>query len=435
MAMKNGNSLWCFSNSTFFQYLTLSRKIAPHPNNEQLAMSKLLEYLSIDSVLPSPDYEKSFQFFKKYAQELELKIQKYEMETGKPIYVLKKKGTKTRAKAVMFFAPLDVAPTDEAEWTTAPNSPGRDTDGKIFARGTQRGKSTTIQLLEALRRFKVTGKAKFQRDLYLVFGSGTDDGAGSDSLYRFLDSNAFREFDIGYAIADAEPSETDVYKVCHSERLSWELSIKIAGKVGHQSRFVERDCGRKLAAFLAKVYQFRDEQEARLTATENGARLGDVTTISLTDAAGGTMTSLLPDQIQVFFNVRIPPNPSAFYKFEELVHQWCEAAGPGVTYEFTEKPQSISTTSTAYDDAFWNAFSGAITKEGAKYEIEVQPTPSGLQLLRDWNVPVLGFSAVANIENRIFAGDEYIPEREFFNGIDVYERLIGAIANLSTNAD
>lgn len=61
-------------------------------------------------------------------------------------------------------------------------------------------------------------------------------------------------------------------------------------------------------------------------------RLGDVTTVNLTKIEGGVAHNVVPNEITMCFDIRLPPNVN-MPKFEEQLSAWCQEAGPGVTYE------------------------------------------------------------------------------------------------------
>lgn len=72
-------------------------------------------------------------------------------------------------------------------------------------------------------------------------------------VQKFIETNAFRSLNVGFALDEGLASETDVYRVFHAERCVWWLTVRVHGAPGHGSRLeIEDTAGPKLTAFLSE---------------------------------------------------------------------------------------------------------------------------------------------------------------------------------------
>ncbi|KOB65554.1 Aminoacylase-1, partial [Operophtera brumata] len=99
----------------------------------------------------------------------------------------------------------------------------------------------------------------------------------------------------------------------------------------------------------------------------------------------------------------------------EKLSQWCAEAGAGVSVEFTQKDNFVSPTVLDDSNLYWVAFKGAADK---------------LRYLREKGIPALGFSPMSNTEPGLHEHDERLKLDVFLRGIQIYEALVPAIANV-----
>uniref|UniRef100_A0A8C6F723 N-acyl-aliphatic-L-amino acid amidohydrolase n=1 Tax=Monodon monoceros TaxID=40151 RepID=A0A8C6F723_MONMO len=118
--------------------------------------------------------------------------------------------------------------------------------------------------------------------------------------------------------------------------------------------------------------------------------------------------------------------------FEEQLQGWCQAAGEGVTFEFAQKWTEPRVTSTDDSDPWWAAFSGVCKDMNLTLEPEIFPAATDSRYLRAVGVPALGFSPMNHTPVLLHDHDERLHEAMFLRGIDIYTRLLPALASVPT---
>ncbi|XP_004411558.1 PREDICTED: aminoacylase-1 isoform X4 [Odobenus rosmarus divergens] len=116
--------------------------------------------------------------------------------------------------------------------------------------------------------------------------------------------------------------------------------------------------------------------------------------------------------------------------FEEQLQGWCRAAGEGVTFEFAQKWTESRMTSIDDSDPWWAAFSGVCKNMNLTLEPEIFPAATDSRYLRVVGVPALGFSPMNRTPVLLHDHDERLHEAVFLRGIDIYTRLLPALASV-----
>uniref|UniRef100_A0A8C0MSB0 N-acyl-aliphatic-L-amino acid amidohydrolase n=2 Tax=Canis lupus familiaris TaxID=9615 RepID=A0A8C0MSB0_CANLF len=116
--------------------------------------------------------------------------------------------------------------------------------------------------------------------------------------------------------------------------------------------------------------------------------------------------------------------------FEEQLQGWCQAAGDGVTFDFAQKWTESRVTSTDDSDPWWAAFSGACKDMNLTLEPEIFPAATDSRYLRAVGVPALGFSPMNLTPVLLHDHDERLHEAVFLRGVDIYTRLLPALASV-----
>nr|KAF6334782.1 aminoacylase 1 [Pipistrellus kuhlii] len=232
------------------------------------------------------------------------------------------------------------------------------------------------------------------------------------------------------AVKDAEglANPTDAFTVFYSERSPWWVRVTSTGKPGHGSRFIEDTAAEKLHRVVGAVLAFREEEKQRLQANAR-LKLGAVTSVNLTKLEGGMAYNVVPATMSASFDFRVAPDVD-LQAFEERLHGWCQAAGPGVTFEFVQKWTEPRITSTDDSDPWWAAFSGVCKDMSLTLEQEIFPAATDSRYLRAVGVPALGFSPMNRTPVLLHDHDERLHEAVFLRGIDIYTRLLPALASV-----
>lgn len=66
---------------------------------------------------------------------------------------------------------------------------------------------------------------------------------------------------------------------------------------------------------------------------------------------------------------------------------------------------------------------------GVEVEPEIFPASTDSRFIRELGIPALGFSPMRNTPILLHDHNEYIDQGVFLDGIQVYERLIAALAS------
>uniref|UniRef100_A0A183CHP8 M20_dimer domain-containing protein n=1 Tax=Globodera pallida TaxID=36090 RepID=A0A183CHP8_GLOPA len=106
-------------------------------------------------------------------------------------------------------------------------------------------------------------------------------------------------------------------------------------------------------------------------------------------------------------------------KVEEMIAAWCKEAGTDVTYEFIQKGTGKGVTSTDPSDP-WKC---AISKE-----IFIGGTDA--RHLRQVGIPAIGFSPMINTPILLHDHNEFLNERVFLRGVQLYAKMVPRLANL-----
>lgn len=389
-------------------------------------MSLFREYLRLKTVHPEPDYDAALRFLDRMAKELNLPLKKIEVCPGRVVSIITWVGTNPALKAILLNSHTDVVPVYQEHWKYDAFAAFKDAEGNIYGRGTQDMKSVTIQYIEAIRRLKAAGK-RFPRTIHLMFVPDEEVG-GHKGMETFVKLPEFQNLNIGFALDEGLANPEDAFTVFYGERNPWWITVHCPGCPGHGSRFVENTAAEKLRRVINSFLDFRQREKHRLDTTECFT-LGDVTTVNMTMVKGGVAYNVIPAEMDVSFDLRIPPTVN-LQEFEEQIKVWCEEAGEGITYEFAQKHMNQNTTSTEESDPWWSVFSSTCKAMNMTLKKEIFPAATDSRFIRAVGLPAIGFSPMNSTPILLHDHNEFLNERVFVRGIQVYERLVPALASV-----
>jgi aminoacylase len=395
--------------------------------SEDVAVTNFRRYLRINTEHPHPDYESCKKFLFEYGKELGLEVWAHDCVPGKPMVGMTLVGTDPSLPSLHLYSHTDVVPTFRESWKNDPYSAYKDADGNIFARGAQDMKCVGIQYTEALRRLKEGGNAKFLRTVHILWGPEEELG-GTLGMGKFVETEKFKNLNIGFSLDEGLANPSDAYKVYYGERCVWWLKVSCKGFPGHGSRFIENNAGAKLQAVINSFLGFREEQRKKLEGDKN-LTLGDVISVNLTKVEGGVQMNVLPPEFAAYFDMRVPPSTD-FDKLEAQIGEWCKQAGPDVTYEFLHHVRVKNVTPTTKEDPWWNAFSSVLEEEHCKIEKEIFIGATDSRYLRERGFKSIGFSPMNNTPTLLHDHNEYLNEKVFLRGVELYAKLIPRLANV-----
>ncbi|XP_061052896.1 aminoacylase-1 isoform X2 [Eubalaena glacialis] len=399
------------------------RREGEHPS-----VTLFRQYLRIRTVQPEPDYGAAVAFLEERACQLGLGCQKVEVAAGRVVTVLTWPGTNPRLSSLLLNSHTDVVPVFKEHWSHDPFEAFKDADGYIYGRGAQDMKCVSIQYLEAVRRLKVEGH-HFPRTIHMTFVPDEEIG-GHQGMELFVKRPEFQALRAGFALDEGLANPTDAFTVFYSERSPWWVQVTSTGKPGHGSRFIEDTAAEKLHKVVSSILAFREKERQRLQ-SDPQLKQGAVTSVNLTKLEGGVAYNVVPATMSASFDFRVAPDVD-LKAFEEQLQGWCQAAGEGVTFEFAQKWTEPRVTSTDDSDPWWAAFSGVCKDMNLTLEPEIFPAATDSRYLRAVGVPALGFSPMNHTPVLLHDHDERLHEAVFLHGIDIYTRLLPALASVPT---
>uniref|UniRef100_A0A7N6BMT5 N-acyl-aliphatic-L-amino acid amidohydrolase n=1 Tax=Anabas testudineus TaxID=64144 RepID=A0A7N6BMT5_ANATE len=384
------------------------------PEGEDSSVTLFREYLRLRTVHPKPDYDAALRFLDRIAEELGLPMKKIEVCPGKVVSIMTWEGTNPALKSILLNSHTDVVPVFQEQWKYDAFSAFKDAEGNIYARGTQDMKCVTIQYIQAVRRLKAEGR-KLMRTVHLMFIPDEEIG-GHEGMETFVNHPEFKKLNIGFALDEGLANPGEAFTVFYGERNPWWITVHCPGSPGHGSRFVENTAAEKLRQVINSFLNFREKEKHRLNTSEC-LTLGDVTTVNMTMVKGGVAYNVIPAEMDVSFDLRIPPTVN-LQEFEKQIKQWCKEAGDDITYEFAQV-----CVLKLIAQLYYCCLNMTLEKE-------IFPAATDSRFIRAVGIPAIGFSPMNRTPILLHDHNEYLNEQIFLKGISVYKRLIPALANV-----
>uniref|UniRef100_A0A8C1KKJ7 N-acyl-aliphatic-L-amino acid amidohydrolase n=1 Tax=Cyprinus carpio TaxID=7962 RepID=A0A8C1KKJ7_CYPCA len=373
------------------------------PGTEDPSVTLFREYLRLKTVHPEPDYDAAIRFLERIAEELALPLKKVEVCPGRVVAIITWVGSRPELKSVVLNSHTDVVPVYEEHWKHDPFAAVKDEHGNIYGRGSQDMKCVTIHHL-----------------VFLMFLTDEEVG-GHKGMETFVKHPEFQKLNIGFALDEGLANPTNAYTVFYGEKNPW-CEYHICLFLMHQSVLCPQR--RVINSFL----EFREKEKTRLN-TNECFTLGDVTTVNMTMVKGGVAYNVVPAEMDVSFDLRIPPTVN-LQEFEEKIKAWCKEAGEDVTYDFAQKHMDQNFTSTEESDPWWHAFSSTCKAMNMTLKKEIFPAATDSRFIREEGLPAIGFSPMNLTPILLHDHNEYLNEQVFLRGIQVYERLVPALASV-----
>ncbi|KAL3268598.1 hypothetical protein HHI36_007705 [Cryptolaemus montrouzieri] len=392
-----------------------------------LALKNFREYLRIPSVHPNVNYNDCVKFLKQLAEDIDLPIEVIRVKPTKPVVLITWKGERPDLPSILLNSHMDVVPVFEDKWKYKPFAADID-NGKIYARGSQDMKSIGIQYLEAIRRLKIKGNI-CKRNVHVCFVPDEEIG-GEEGMKLFVQSEEFKKLNVGVSFDESYASRTNEFVVFYDERVCRQFSIHCKGASGHGSFLLENTPGEKITYILNKFYEFRDSQRELLKSNIHIER-GQVTTINCTRISGGVQDNVIPCEMTISFDCRVPS--SNLETFEKMMNQWCKDAGEDCDIEYHQKNYPASQTKLDDSNIYWKAFERVSMQMGFKLKPEICPGTTDSRYLRQIGIPAFGFSPINNTVPLLHAHNEFLRVETFLKGIDVYCSVIYELANIVEN--
>ncbi|PWA03432.1 hypothetical protein BB558_000402 [Smittium angustum] len=399
---------------------------------EPASVARFREYLKIETVHPNPDYVNCTKFLERQAKEIGLEYNVVECVPGKPTVIMTWRGTDPNLKSILLNSHTDVVPVFEEFWEYPPFSaervPTDDGDFKIYARGTQDMKVVGSCYLEAIRNLKAAGKT-LTRDVHLTFVPDEEIG-GTDGMKMFLETEFFKNMNIGFALDEGMPNPGPELYAFHVERLRNPVRFTTHGTTGHGSQFIKDTAIAKLMDIGNELLAYRDVQEAKLISQygEIGQHnLGEVTTVNMTMVNGGVQANVVPENFTAVFDIRVTPSQN-IPEFNDWLKSL--AAKHNADFENLSEVNDSGALDISSDTKYWNVVLDVVQSRGLKVINAIYPAATDSRYLRMAGIPAIGISLLKNIPFLLHVHNEYVTESLFLEGIDFYTELIPKLSQV-----
>ncbi|XP_058752063.1 uncharacterized protein LOC131625184 [Vicia villosa] len=406
-------------------------------SSESNIISRFQQFLQIKTNHPTPNYKQSSDFLTSQANSLSLHSQTIELVPGKPLVLLKWVGTSPELPAVMFYSHTDVVPAEQDKWDHPPFEAHVDSEGRIYARGSQDMKCVGMQYLEAVRRLKEWG---FQpkRSIYLAFAPDEEIG-GHDGAEKFSLSKVFQDLNVGIVLDEGLPSQDDHYRAFYAERSPWWLVIKAVGIPGHGAKLYDNSAMENLLKSIETIRRYRASQSDLI---KSGLKaLGEVVSINPVFLKAGTpsptgfVMNLQPSEAEAGFDIRVPPTADTESLERRISEEWAPT-WRNMSFTFKQKMYGRDAsgkpaiTKTDSSNPWWALLENAVQEAGGKLgKPEIFPASTDARYFRNLGFPAIGFSPIANTPDLLHDHNEYLHKDEYLKGIKIYESIIKAYAS------
>ena len=128
-------------------------------------------------------------------------------------------GTSPDKPSILLNSHTDVVPVDQKRWKCDAFEGKQYENGDIYGRGVQDMKSVGIQHMELIRKMKAN-KIRPLRTIHITFVPDEEIG-GLTGLKPFLETDDFKNLNVGLAFDEGMASPTDEFCVYYGERVGW----------------------------------------------------------------------------------------------------------------------------------------------------------------------------------------------------------------------
>ena len=247
-------------------------------------------------------------------------------------------------------------------------------------------------------------------------------------MAKYVLSKEFKDLNVGFALDEGLASEDNDIPLFYGERNSYTVKFKCTGNPGHGSRFIENTAAEKAQYLINKLLNFRSEQKTNFE-NDDSLTLGDFTTVNLTYMSGGVQNNVVPNEFIIGFDIRITPT-TPMEKFEAMISKWVEEAGSGIEIQCEEKTINKNLSSVAKEDPWYQAFMRGTKKHNLQIVPRIFPAATDSRYLRDIGIPAFGFSPMNNTPILLHDHNEFLNEKIFLKGIDIFCEIIAEMASV-----
>ncbi|KNA12601.1 hypothetical protein SOVF_124420 [Spinacia oleracea] len=432
-----------FFHLCFLSFLFFTCKASQNQSSSSSIISRFQEYLQINTAHPNPRYYEAADFILSQAESLSLESQTIEFVENKPLVLLKWPGKDPKLPAVLLSSHTDVVPVESHKWTHPPFAAHIDSDGNIYARGSQDMKSVGMQYLEAIRKLKDSGFEP-TRTIYLSYVPDEEIG-GRDGAEKLVESDVFQKMNVAFVLDEGMPSADDKYRAYYADRSPMWLVIKATGAPGHGARLYDNTAMENLLKSIESIRRFRASEFDMLKAGLKTT--GEVISVNLVFLKSGTQTpagfvmNLQPSEAEAGIDIRVPPTVDQDAFERRIAEEWAPASR-NMTYEFKEKFSTLdifgkpAVTIADSSNPWWVLLEEAVLNAGGKLEKpDIFRGATDASFFRQRGFPAVGFSPIANTPGLAHDHNEFLNQQEYLKGIEIYAAIIKAFASYAEQTE
>lgn len=355
--------------------------------------------------------------------------------------LLKWPGKDPKLPSVLLNSHTDVVPVETQKWVHPPFGAHIDSNGNIYARGSQDTKCVGFQHLEAILKLKNSGFEP-TRTVYLSFVPDEEIG-GRDGAEMLVNSDVFEKMNVAFVLDEGLPSPGEKYRAFYAERAPWWLVIKARGSPGHGAKLYDNSAMENLMKSIESIRRFRASQFDMLKAGLKAE--GEMVSVNMVFLKAGTQTptgfirNLQPSEAEVGLDIRVPPTADPKKLEKRIAEEWAPASR-NMTFEFKQKFPVLDKfgkpvlTAADSSNPWWVLLEEAVRIAGRKLEKpEINTGSTDARYFRRWGLPAIGFSPMASTLILIHDHNEYLNQAEYLKGVDVYVSVIKAFTSYANN--
>jgi len=154
-----------------------------------------------------------------------------------------------------------------------------------------------------------------------------------------------------------------------------------------------------------------------------------------TPSPTGFVMNMQPSEAEVGFDLRLPPTEDIEQIERRIKEEWAPAH-KNLTYQLMKKGPVRDVTGRPLltpaneSNPWWSVFEQAIISSGGKLaKPEILSSTTDARFVRQMGVPALGFSPMINTPILLHDHNEFLEDKVFLRGIEVYQHLIRALSS------
>ncbi|KAL2928287.1 Aminoacylase-1 [Bienertia sinuspersici] len=406
-------------------------------------ISRFQDYLQINTAHPNPNSYEAADYILSQAKSFSLEAQTLEFVKNKPIILLKWTGKNPELPSILLNSHTDVVPVESHKWVHDAFGAHIDSQGNIYARGSQDMKCVGLQYLEAIRKLKDSGFEP-TRTIYLTFVPDEEIG-GHDGAEKLAESDVFKEMNVAIILDEGLASPSAKYRAFYAERSPMWLVIKATGAPGHGAKLYDNTAMENLMKSIESIRRFRASQFDMVKAGLKAE--GEVVSVNMAFLKAGTKTptgfvmNLQPSEAEAGFDIRVPPTADQEAIEKRIAEEWAPASR-NMTYEFKQKQSTLDNFGnpalTAVDNSnpWWALLEEAVQGAGGELEKpEIFPASTDARYFRRQGLPAIGFSPMANTPILLHDHNEFLNQAEYLKGVEVYVSIIKAYSSYDKHSE